>query len=113
MGLESLYARFTDISLRDKFTGLLNRENPKNTRFCINFFTSIGLGALTEELREFLANAERMILDQRSLANPEQEVEDTSSDSSSSDESESSSSDNESQSSGGSSSSSDTIKPKK
>ncbi|CAF4708178.1 unnamed protein product, partial [Rotaria magnacalcarata] len=28
--------------------------NPKNTRFSINFFTSIGLGGLTDDLREFL-----------------------------------------------------------
>lgn len=29
------------------FEGLLPRDNPKNTRFSINFFTSIGLGGLT------------------------------------------------------------------
>jgi len=29
-------------------------DNPKNTRFSINYFTSIGLGALTEEMREHL-----------------------------------------------------------
>ena len=29
------------------FEGLLPRDNPKNTRFAINFFTSIGLGGLT------------------------------------------------------------------
>jgi len=27
---------------------------PKNTRFSINYFTSIGLGILTEEMREYL-----------------------------------------------------------
>ncbi|KAF8811963.1 hypothetical protein BYT27DRAFT_7252293 [Phlegmacium glaucopus] len=27
---------------------------PKNTRFAINYFTSIGLGVITEEMREYL-----------------------------------------------------------
>ncbi len=30
------------------------KEHPRNTRFSINFFTSIGLGALTEDMREHL-----------------------------------------------------------
>jgi hypothetical protein len=34
--------------------GLFPRDHPKNTRFSINFFTSIGLGGLTEALRAFL-----------------------------------------------------------
>jgi len=29
------------------FDGLFPRDDPKNTRFAINFFTSIGLGGLT------------------------------------------------------------------
>ena len=29
-------------------------DNPKNTRFSMNYFTSIGLGALTEEMCEHL-----------------------------------------------------------
>ena len=33
--------------LSEAFEGLLPRDNPKNTRFAINFFTSIGLGGLT------------------------------------------------------------------
>lgn len=36
------------------FEGLFPRDSPKNTRFAINFFTSIGLGGLTDELREHL-----------------------------------------------------------
>jgi hypothetical protein len=27
---------------------------PKNTRFAINYFTSIGLGVITEAMREYL-----------------------------------------------------------
>ena len=29
------------------FEGLFPRDNPRNTRFAINFFTAIGLGGLT------------------------------------------------------------------
>ena len=38
---------------------------PKNTRFCINFFTSIGLGGLTEHLHEYLKNMPRLIMQQQ------------------------------------------------
>ena len=63
MGLEKLNDKLQEHA-EDDFSGLFCRDNPKNTRFCINFFTSIGLGALTQDLREFLANAEKMIKDQ-------------------------------------------------
>ena len=34
--------------------GLFPTDKGDNTRFAINFYTSIGLGTLTEDLREFL-----------------------------------------------------------
>jgi len=34
--------------------GIFRRDNPENSRFAINFFTSIGLGILTEEMRKYL-----------------------------------------------------------
>ena len=34
-------------TLQEYFEGLLPRDNPRNTRFAINFFTTIGLGGLT------------------------------------------------------------------
>lgn len=43
-------------TLQEYFSGLFPRDSPKNTRFSINFFTSIGLGGLTDELREHLKN---------------------------------------------------------
>lgn len=43
-------------TLQEHFAGLFPRDCPKNTRFSINFFTSIGLGGLTDELREHLKN---------------------------------------------------------
>ena len=97
MGLEKLYSRLTDDLHRDKFLGLFNRDSPKNIRFSINYFTSIGLGALTEELREYLENAERMILNQNALANnAESDDDEDSDDSSESSDSESSSSESSS-----------------
>ncbi|XP_050685101.1 pre-mRNA-splicing factor CWC22 homolog [Leptidea sinapis] len=54
MGLKKLNDRLKDPTLQDVFSGVFPRDNPKNTRFSINFFTSIGLGGLTDELREHL-----------------------------------------------------------
>lgn len=41
---------------QDSFESIFPKDNPKNTRFAINFFTSIGLGGITENLREYLNN---------------------------------------------------------
>ena len=54
LGMSRLNERLHDPSLSSSFEGLLPRDNPLNTRFAINFFTSIGLGGLTDTLREFL-----------------------------------------------------------
>ena len=45
---------------KDEYIGMFCRENPTNTRFCINFFTAIGLGYLTDELRSFLENVKNI-----------------------------------------------------
>ena len=37
------------------------RDTPKNTRFAINFFTSIGFRRVTTQLREHLKNMPKMI----------------------------------------------------
>ncbi|KAJ3177764.1 pre-mRNA-splicing factor cwc22 [Geranomyces variabilis] len=82
------------------FDGLFPKDNPRNTRFAINYFTSIGLGGLTEELREYLKNAPKLIMAQQ------QEVESDSDTSSSDSDSDSDSdSSNDSSSDSGSSSS--------
>jgi pre-mRNA-splicing factor CWC22 len=62
MGLAKTRQRFGDVTLGQFFTGLFPTDNPRNTRFSINFFTSIGLGALTEDLREHLKNAPKPLL---------------------------------------------------
>ncbi|XP_014280762.2 pre-mRNA-splicing factor CWC22 homolog [Halyomorpha halys] len=61
MGLVNLNARLKDPTLQSAMEGLFPRDNPKNTRFAINFFTSIGLGGLTDELREHLKNLPKSI----------------------------------------------------
>uniref|UniRef100_A0A3Q0SM54 Pre-mRNA-splicing factor CWC22 homolog n=1 Tax=Amphilophus citrinellus TaxID=61819 RepID=A0A3Q0SM54_AMPCI len=103
MGLPKLNQRLKDQTLQPFFEGLFPRDNPRNTRFAINFFTSIGLGGLTDELREHLKNAPKMIMTQ----NQDVESSDSSStSSSSSSSSESSSSDSSSDSDSDSSDSS-------
>ena len=54
MGLAKLQARLRDETLQPFFAHLLPRDNPKDTRFAINFLTTIGLGGLTIDLREHL-----------------------------------------------------------
>ncbi|OBT90216.1 hypothetical protein VE02_01289 [Pseudogymnoascus sp. 03VT05] len=54
MGMKKLQARLKDDAYQANFTGLFPRDNPRNTRFSINYFTSIGMGAVTEDMREYL-----------------------------------------------------------
>ena len=54
MGLQSLNERLQDPDCAMWFHGIFPRDTPRNMRFSINFFTSIGLGGLTEAMRAFL-----------------------------------------------------------
>jgi pre-mRNA-splicing factor CWC22 len=45
--------------------GLFPTDSVENARFSINFFTSIGLGAVTEASREFLKDAPRLLLQKK------------------------------------------------
>ena len=56
MGMVKLQAKFRDSTLQPYFTGLFPLDDQKNTRFAINYFTSIQMGAITEDMREALAN---------------------------------------------------------
>ncbi|KAK6961530.1 pre-mRNA-splicing factor CWC22 [Biomphalaria glabrata] len=78
MGLLKLNERLKDPTLAPFFAGIMPRDNPRNTRFSINFFTTIGLGGLTDELREHLKVMNKM-------AQQKQEEEEKSSSSESSD----------------------------
>ena len=57
-----------DGSSREWFKGMFPKDNARNTRYAINFFTSIGLGPLTDGMREFLKNAPKLILAQAQAA---------------------------------------------
>lgn len=56
MGMKKLQERLGDPFLQDSFAGLFPKDNPRNTRFSINYFTSIGMGGVTDNMREHLKN---------------------------------------------------------
>jgi pre-mRNA-splicing factor CWC22 len=55
LGLKKLVERLKDSYLQDSFDGIFPKKDPKHIRFSINYFTSIGLGGVTEEMRAALA----------------------------------------------------------
>nr|XP_026490461.1 pre-mRNA-splicing factor CWC22 homolog isoform X2 [Vanessa tameamea] len=96
MGLKKLNDRLKDPTLQQAFSGVFPRDNPKNTRFSINFFTSIGLGGLTDELREHLKQMPKNVPPPITEIKLDSDSSSDSSSSSSSDSSSSSSSDSSS-----------------
>ena len=64
LGIAKLRERFfvPDERMQYVFRNAFPRDTPRNTRFAINFYTSIGLGALTDELRVHLANAPKRVI---------------------------------------------------
>ena len=56
LGMATLQTRLKDDSLRSSYEGIFPMDTPQHTRFAINYFTSIGMGQLTEEMRECLAS---------------------------------------------------------
>ncbi|KAI5062241.1 hypothetical protein GOP47_0022780 [Adiantum capillus-veneris] len=65
LGLRKLNEKLNDPEMQESFKGIFPKDNPKDTRFAINFFTSIGLGGITDSLREFLKNMPRLIMQQQ------------------------------------------------
>ncbi|CAI9296077.1 unnamed protein product [Lactuca saligna] len=65
LGIRLLNERLSEPVMQEDFESIFPRDNPKNTRFSINFFTSIGLGGITENLREYLKNMPRLIMQQK------------------------------------------------
>ncbi|CAK9048766.1 Pre-mRNA-splicing factor CWC22 [Durusdinium trenchii] len=90
-GIKKLVDRLREEELKPFFVGLFPKDHPKNVRFAINYFTAIGLGVLTEDLRSFLeqANAQAAEDAQKAAAERAMEEESSSSSSSSSDSSDS------------------------
>ncbi|KAL6275294.1 hypothetical protein ACE6H2_018895 [Prunus campanulata] len=93
LGIRLLNERLTDPSMQDSYDSIFPKDNPKNTRFAINFFTSIGLGGITENLREYLKHMPRLIMQQQKAVSDSESESSGSSDSDSESESEPSSSD--------------------
>lgn len=61
LGLKELVKRFEEPSMQEYYVNMFPRDNPKYTRFSVNFFTSIQLGAITEGMRSHLREiAERL-----------------------------------------------------
>ena len=56
MGLSQLVARLKSDPLKPSLTGIFPHDHPRNIRFSINYFTSIGMGVLTEDMRKSLQN---------------------------------------------------------
>ena len=56
MGLKKLQEKLKDSMLQQSYEGIFPKDDTRNTRFSINFFTAIGLGSLTEDMREYLKN---------------------------------------------------------
>lgn len=116
MGLVKLNGRIKDATLEEAFKGLFPRDDPQHTRFAINFFTSIGLGGLTDDLREHLktvASQKLPLLQAGNLPPVKKEEPSSSSDSDSSSSSDSSDSDSSDSSDDESSSSSDSSEDRK
>ncbi|CAN7130733.1 unnamed protein product [Brassica rapa subsp. narinosa] len=105
LGIKLLNERLQDPTMQESLESIFPKDNPKNTRFAINFFTSIGLGGITENLREYLKNMPRLIMQQQKQV--------AESESGSSSGSDSSSSESESESSSSSSDESDREKKRK
>jgi len=87
LGSEKLNTRLQDDYLSEHFKGLFPTDTPKNLRFSINFFTSIGLGRLTEKSREILDKINKK--NQEELNKDDSDEEDDSDDSDSGSDSES------------------------
>lgn len=62
LGIEKLSTILLDQTISYYVKGLfIKSSDPKETRFCINYFTSIGLGALTEDLRAYLDTCQALV----------------------------------------------------
>lgn len=55
MGIDILNQKLQDPDYEEAFQGVFPKDDIKNIRFSINFFTTIGLGGITTEMRKYLA----------------------------------------------------------
>ncbi|KAG5518165.1 hypothetical protein PMAC_003351 [Pneumocystis sp. 'macacae'] len=68
LGIRELDTRLKDPNLQESLCDMFPRNNPKNIRFAINYFTSIGLGMITVQLREHLETIKDDINAKQSLS---------------------------------------------
>ncbi|KAG2318388.1 hypothetical protein Bca52824_011601 [Brassica carinata] len=54
LGIMGLKEKLQDPTMEQTFEPIFPKDHPKNMRFSINFFTSIGLGGITGKLRQVL-----------------------------------------------------------
>ena len=110
LGLKKLNEKMQEEQMQAYFTGVMPKAPLKNVRFSINFFTSIGLGGLTDNMRAHLKAEQERERERRanesSSSSGSDSDSDSDSDSSSFDTSDSDSSSSSSSSSSASSSSS-------
>ncbi|KAI9831052.1 MAG: pre-mRNA-splicing factor cwc22, partial [Thelocarpon superellum] len=71
LGMVKLQERLRDDFLQQSFDGLFPKDHPRNTRFSINYFTSIGMGAVTEGMREHLKNLPKPVIPALPAAAPD------------------------------------------
>jgi len=86
-GIKKLCERLQEPELQQHFGGLFPSDHVKNMRFAINYFTAIGLGILTEDLRRLLDRASKQKPDQGKELEEASTDQDSDSDSDSSDSS--------------------------
>ncbi|KTW27652.1 hypothetical protein T552_02093 [Pneumocystis carinii B80] len=68
LGIRELDERLKDPLLQESLCNMFPRDIPKNTRFAINYFTSIGLGLITVSLREHLETMKNTVIEEQSLS---------------------------------------------
>ncbi|EER13340.1 pre-mRNA-splicing factor CWC22, putative [Perkinsus marinus ATCC 50983] len=82
-GLRKLYHRLNDPNYEEALAGILPKDTTHHMRFAINFFSAIGLGALTKKHRQLLQEVQAREVAERAAAAA---VEDDSDEDSSSDD---------------------------
>lgn len=65
MGIDTLHMELNNPEMREYYEGLFPMDHPNNVRFAINYYTAIGLGKLSEGLREVLDHQEKEALMQQ------------------------------------------------
>nr|GEV78490.1 hypothetical protein [Tanacetum cinerariifolium] len=62
LGVRALKAGLSDLRMQAEFELIFPRDNPRNTRFSIKFFTSIGLGDITDNLKDYLKTMSHLMM---------------------------------------------------